>query len=77
MTYFPLFGKSAVRNMSARGHCRKTSSCLWENGGLSPRSPHIKDNEPLDITVEQFLASLRFQQRGKLDQLGIEIGSID
>lgn len=31
----------------------------------------------LDVPVEQFLVSLRFQQRGKLDQLGIEIGSFD
>jgi hypothetical protein len=32
--------------------------------------------EPLD-DIGQFLASHRFEQRGKLDQLGIEIGSID
>jgi hypothetical protein len=38
--------------------------------------PQLK-NELLDVPVEQFLSSLRFQQRGKLDQLGIEIGSID
>ena len=35
------------------------------------------ENELLDVPVEQFLASLRFNQKGKLDQLGIEIGSID
>ena len=34
-------------------------------------------NELLDLPVEQFLASLRFEQGGKLDQLGIEIGSFD
>jgi len=34
--------------------------------------PKIK-NEPLDIPVERFLASLRLQQRGKLDDLGFEI----
>ena len=33
--------------------------------------------EPLDVPVERFLASVRFEQRGKLDQLGIEIGSLD
>jgi hypothetical protein len=27
--------------------------------------------------VEQFLTSLRYEQRGKLDQLGIEIGTFD
>jgi len=32
--------------------------------------------EPLDDNG-RFLASLRFEQRGKLDQLGIEIGSFD
>jgi len=29
--------------------------------------------EPLDIPVERFLASVRFEHRSKLDQLGIEI----
>ena len=29
------------------------------------------------MPVEQFLASLRFQQRGKLDEFGIEIGTFD
>jgi len=33
--------------------------------------------ELLDVPVERFLASVRFEQRGKLDQLGIEIGSFD
>jgi hypothetical protein len=32
--------------------------------------------EPLD-NIGRFLATLRFDQRSKLDQLGIEIGSID
>jgi hypothetical protein len=27
--------------------------------------------------IERFLASLRFEQRGKLDQLGIEVGTFD
>jgi hypothetical protein len=30
-----------------------------------------------DVPVERFLACLRFHQRGKLEQLGIEIGSFD
>ena len=29
------------------------------------------------MPVDQFLTSLRFEQRGKLDQLGTEIGSFD
>jgi hypothetical protein len=45
-------------------------------------SEHVRfrpqiETEPFDVSVERFLASLRFQQRGKLDQLGIEIGSFD
>ena len=39
--------------------------------------PPLLENELLDMPVEQFLASLRFPQRVKLDQLGIEIGSFD
>jgi len=35
--------------------------------------PQLK---PLD-DIERFFESLRFKQWGKLDQLGIEIGSID
>jgi hypothetical protein len=31
----------------------------------------------LDMPIERFFASLRFEQRGKLDQLGVEIGSFD
>jgi hypothetical protein len=33
--------------------------------------------EPLDMPVERFLASVRFENKSKLDQLGIEIGSLD
>jgi len=39
------------------------------------RNPH-PPQEPFDDSVEQFLVSLRFQQSGKLDQLGIEKDSI-
>lgn len=39
----------------------------------SDNGPLLK-NELLDLPVEQFLASLRFEQRGKLDKLGIEMG---
>jgi hypothetical protein len=37
----------------------------------------ILENELPDMSVEQFLASLRFEQREKLDQLGIEIVAFD
>ena len=43
---------------------------------LNPFRPQIKI-QPLDMPAERFLATLRFQQRGKLDQLGIETGPID
>jgi len=33
----------------------------------------LKVTEPLDMPVGRFFASLRFEQRGKLEQLGIEI----
>ena len=35
----------------------------------------LRENELLVMPVEQFLAYLRFEQMGKLDQIGIEIGS--
>jgi hypothetical protein len=44
--------------------------------GGSSLIPFRLQLEPLD-DIGQFLASHRFEQRGKLDQLGIEIGSID
>jgi hypothetical protein len=37
----------------------------------------ISTQKSLDVPIERFIASLRFEQRGKLDQLGIEIGSFD
>jgi hypothetical protein len=37
----------------------------------------FRPQKSLDIPIERFLASLRFEQRGKLDQLGVEIGSFD
>ena len=35
------------------------------------------ENEPLDMPVERFLAYLCFEQRSKLNQLGIEMGDFD
>jgi hypothetical protein len=31
----------------------------------------------LDMPIERFFASMRFEQKGKLEQLGIEISSSD
>ena len=33
--------------------------------------------EPLDVPVERFLDSVRFEHRSKIDQLGIELGTFD
>jgi hypothetical protein len=41
-----------------------------------PFSPLV-ENELLDMPVEQFLASLRFEQREKLGQLEIEMGTFE
>jgi hypothetical protein len=48
-----------------------------EGGSEQVRFRPLFNKELLDMPVEQFLASLRFEQRGKLDQLGIEIGCFD
>jgi len=39
--------------------------------------PPLFEKELLGMPIERFFAILRFEQRGKLDQLGIEIGSFD
>jgi len=36
-----------------------------------------RPQKSLDIPIERFFASLRFEQREKLEQLGIEIGFFD
>jgi hypothetical protein len=46
---------------------------VFDSGPITP----LFEKELLDIPTERFFASLRFEQRGKLDQLGIEIGSFD
>jgi hypothetical protein len=48
-----------------------------EGGSSFVQHRPLFENELLDMPVGQFLASLRFEQRGKLDQLGIELGSFD
>jgi len=46
-------------------------------GNIIPFSIYLMEHVSLDTTVERFFASLRFEQRGKLEQLGIEISFID
>ena len=41
----------------------------------SPFSTHLRTKEPLDIPVEHFLSMLRFESKGKLEDLGFEIKS--
>ena len=48
-----------------------------EGGSEQVRFRPQIENETLDVPVEWFLYSLRFEQRVKLDQLGIESGPID
>jgi hypothetical protein len=36
-----------------------------------------RPQKSLGMPVERFFASLRFEQRGKLDHLGIEVGSFE
>ena len=48
-----------------------------ERDKKAPLSHHLSGNELFDIDAEQFLAFLRFEQREKSDQLGIEIDSFD
>ena len=38
-------------------------------------STYLKTNEPRDILVDQFLSMLRFESKGKMDDLGLEIDS--
>ena len=59
-----------VRNMSTRGHRRKTSSCLRENGN-AVLHPFVAIGS-LDVPVERFLSMLCFENRGELDDLGLD-----
>ena len=48
-----------------------------EGGSSFVQHPPLLDNGLLDMPVEQFLGSVRFEQREKLDQLGIEMGMVE
>jgi hypothetical protein len=48
-----------------------------EGGSEHVRFRPLLENELLDLPVEQFFASLRFDQREKLDQLANENGSVN
>jgi len=44
-----------------------------ERDKITPFSKYLNTIEPFDMPVERFLASLRFENRGKLDDLELEI----
>ncbi|MFC2054785.1 hypothetical protein ACFLV7_10920 [Chloroflexota bacterium] len=44
-----------------------------ERGSEHVRYGSSDPKEPLDIPVEQFLSMIRFESKGKLDDLGLEI----
>jgi len=46
---------------------------MGEREKNAPFSKHLSVIEPLDIPVEQFLSMLRFESKGKLGDLGLEI----
>ena len=48
-----------------------------EGGSEQVRFRPFLENELPDMSVEQFLASLRFEQREKLYQMEVSIGSIE
>jgi hypothetical protein len=48
-----------------------------EGGSEQVRQGSSAQKEPLSIPVERFFSMLRFENRRKLDDLGIEIGSFD
>jgi hypothetical protein len=50
--------------------------CANAQGFKFERVQHRPQLEPLH-DIGRFFASLRFDQKGKLEQLGIEIGSFD
>ena len=55
-------------------HC---GFCPKNHGEGGSEQVRFRPLEPFDDSVERFFASLRFEQRGKLDQLGVEIGSFE
>jgi len=39
----------------------------------TPFSTHLRTQEPFEMPIERFLSMLRFENKGKLDDLGIKI----
>lgn len=48
-----------------------------EGGSSRVPFPPLAEIELLDMSVEQFLSSLHFDQKRKIDQLGIDLASFD
>ena len=65
----------------ARSTVAKRSFAYRRTGKLStdsnaPFSIHLRGDDPLDMPIERFLASVNFEHRSKLKELGIELGSL-
>ena len=50
---------------------------LQNHGEGGSEQVRFRPQKTLGVPVGRFLASLRFEQRGKLDQLGIEMDPFD
>jgi hypothetical protein len=50
---------------------------IGEREENTPFSTHLMTIELLDMPAERFISMLRFENKGKLDDLGLEIGSLD
>jgi hypothetical protein len=59
--------------MSFTGRQKTGTHDSWHHWFESNTAPL----EPFDDSVERFFASLRFEQRGKLDDFGIQLGNSD
>jgi len=48
---------------------------MGERGVFPPFSTLLRTKEPRDMPVERFMSALRLENRGKLNYLGLEIGT--
>jgi hypothetical protein len=65
-------GEGGSEHVQYRPQSQSEALLTGEREKDVPFSNHLRGNEPLDMPIERFLASLRFEQRGKLDQIGFQ-----
>ncbi len=70
-----MFPDFPIRFLKRQSSCTVISPDFWEGCGSEQISVGAQ-LEPL-LNVERFLCILRFEQREKLEQLGIEIDTLD